>query len=52
MEKRMKRNKDSLRYLWDTIKHTNICITEVPEEGKREKGTESSIQLPNLQILP
>ena len=25
-EKRMKRNEDSLRDIWDNIKHTNICI--------------------------
>ena len=31
IEKRMKRNEDSLRDLWDNIKCTNICITGVPE---------------------
>ena len=35
-EKRMKRNEDSLRDLWDNIKHTNILIIGVPE-GEREK---------------
>ena len=34
-EKRKKRN-DSLRDIWDNIKHTNIHIIEVPEEGERE----------------
>ena len=34
----MKRNEDSLRDLWDNIKHTNIHIIEVPEGGEREKG--------------
>ena len=29
-EKRMKRTKDSLRDLWDNIKHTNIRIIGVP----------------------
>ena len=38
-EKRTKRNEDSLRDLWDNIKHTNICIIGVPEE-EREKGPE------------
>ena len=33
----MKRNEDSLRDLWDNIKHTNIWIIGVPEE-EREKG--------------
>ena len=39
-EKRMKRIKDSLRDLWDNIKCTNIRIIQVPEEEKKEKGTE------------
>ena len=39
IEKRMKRNEDSLRDLWDNIKSTNIHIIWVPEE-KREKGPE------------
>ena len=30
--KRMKRNEDSFRDLWDNIKHTNIWIIGVPEE--------------------
>ena len=39
-EKRMKRNEDSLRDLWDNIKRNNICITEVPEGEERKKGPE------------
>ena len=39
-EKRMKRNEDSLRDLWDNIKCTNIRIIGVPEEEEREKGPE------------
>ena len=39
-EKRMKRNEDSLRDLWDNIKHTNIHIIGVPEGEEREKGPE------------
>ena len=35
----MKRIEDSLRDLWETIKHTNIQIIRVPEEEKN-KGTE------------
>ena len=30
-EKRMQRNEDRLRDLWDNIKHTNIHIIGVPE---------------------
>ena len=39
-EKRMKRNEDGLRDLWDKIKCINIRIIGVPEGGKREKGHE------------
>ena len=39
-EKRMKRNEDSLRDLWDKIKCTNIHIIGVPEGEEREKGPE------------
>ena len=38
IEKRMKRNEDSLRDLWDNIKCTNIHIIGVP--GREEKGSE------------
>ena len=39
-EKRMKRNEDCLRDLWDNIKHTSIHTTVVPEGEEREKGPE------------
>ena len=39
-EKRMKRNEDSLRDLWENIKHTNIHIIRLPEGEEREKGPE------------
>ena len=39
-EKRMKRNEDSLRDLWDNIKCNNIHIIRVPEGEEREKGPE------------
>ena len=35
-EKRMKRNEDTLRDLWDNIKHTNIRIIGVPEGEERK----------------
>ena len=36
----MKRNENSLRVLWDNIKHMNICVIGVPEGEEREKGPE------------
>ena len=39
-EKRMKRIEDSLRHLWDNMKHTNIRIIGAPEEEEKKKGTE------------
>ena len=36
IEIRMKRNKDSLRDLWDSIKCTNIHIIGVPEGEERK----------------
>ena len=38
--KRIKRTEDSLRDLWDKIKHTNIRIIGVPEEEEKKKGYE------------
>ena len=33
----MKRSEDSLRDLWDNIKHTNLWIIGVPEEEGKNK---------------
>ena len=44
MWKRIKKkewNEDSLRELWDSIKHTNICIIGVPEWEEIEKRLEN-----------
>ena len=35
--KRMKRTENSLRDLWDSIKHTNTQITGVPEEEEKKE---------------
>ena len=35
--KRMKRNEDSLRELWDNNKHTNIHIIGVSEKKRKRK---------------
>ena len=40
-EKRMKRNEDSLRDLWDNIKLTNVHFIGVPEGEERGKGPEN-----------
>ena len=37
-EKKMKKIEQSLRDLWDTIKHINILIIEVPEKKRDRKG--------------
>ena len=42
--KRMKRTEDSLRDLWDNIKHTNIQIIGVPEEEEKKKGYEKNFE--------
>jgi len=39
--KRMKRTEDSLRDLWNNIKHTNIQFIRVPEEEEKKKGYEN-----------
>ena len=39
-EKRVKRNEDSLRDLWDNSKGNNIRTIGVPEGVEREKGPE------------
>ena len=36
----MKRIEDSLRDVWDYIKHTNIRIIGVPEEEEKKKWSE------------
>ena len=44
IEKRLKRNEDSLREHWDNVKCTNIHIIGVPEGQERENGTEKIFQ--------
>ena len=39
----MKRNEDSLRDLWDNIKHTNIHTMMVPE-GEERKGPKKNLK--------
>ena len=42
-EKRIKRNQDNLRDLWDNVKWPNIRIIGVPEEDKK-KGHEKILE--------
>ena len=39
-EQNIEKNEDSLRDLWDNIKHTNIRIIGNPEEEKKKEGYE------------
>ena len=52
IEKRMKRNEDSLRDLWDNIKWTNIHIIGVPEGKGREKGPEKIFEEIRAENFP
>ena len=51
-EKRMKRIEDSLRDLWDNIKHTNIQIIEVLEEKEKKRGSEKIIEEITVENFP
>ena len=43
-EKRIKRNEDNLRDLWDNVKRPNIRIIGVPEEEDKKKGHEKLLK--------
>ena len=42
--KRIKRNEDKLRNLWDNVKRPNIRIIRVPEEEEKKKGLEKILE--------
>ena len=48
----MKRTEDSLRDLWDNIKHTNIQIIGVPEEEEKKKGYEKIFEEIIVECFP
>ena len=48
----MKRTEDSLRDLWDNIKHTNIRIIGVPEEEEEKKGYEKIFEEIKVENFP
>ena len=43
-EKRIKRNEDNLRDIWDNVKCPNIRIIGVPEEDNKKKGHEKILE--------
>ena len=51
-EKRMKRNEDILRDLWNNIKCNNIHIIRVPEGEEREKGPEKIFETIIVEKFP
>ena len=51
-EKRMKRNEDGLRDLWDNIKCSNIRIIGVPEGEERQKRREKIFEEIIVENLP
>ena len=67
-EKRIKRNQDNLRDIWDNVKHPNIRIIGIPEEDKKKdhekileeiivenvpkKGEEITTQVQETQRVP
>ena len=51
-EKRMKRNEDSLRDLWDNTKCNNIRIIGVPEGEEREKGPKKIFEEIRVENVP
>ena len=43
-KKRIKRNEDNFRDLWENIKHYNIRIIRVPEEENKKKDREKILE--------
>ena len=43
-KKRIRRNEDNLRDLWENLKCPNIRITGVPEEEDKKKGHEKLLE--------
>ena len=51
-KKRIKRNEDNLRDIWDKVKHPNIRIIGVPEEEDKKKGHEKVFEEIIVENLP
>ena len=48
----MKRIEDTLKDLWDNVKHTNIRIIGVTEEEEKKKGTEKIFEKIIVENFP
>uniref|UniRef100_A0A8D0UHA1 L1 transposable element RRM domain-containing protein n=1 Tax=Sus scrofa TaxID=9823 RepID=A0A8D0UHA1_PIG len=54
-ENQMKTNERNIRYLWDNIRQTNLCIIGIPEGEEKDKGIENIFEeiiignFPNLK---
>ena len=51
-EKRIKRNEDNLRDLWDNVKHPNIQITGVPGKEDKKKDHEKILEKIIVENFP
>ena len=51
-EKRIKRNEDNFRDLWDNVKCSNIRIIGVPEEEDKKKDYEKILEEIIVEIFP
>ena len=51
-EKRIERNEDNLRDIWDNVKRPNIRITVVPEEEDKKKDCEKILQEIRVEKFP
>ena len=51
-EKRIKRNQDNLRDLWDNVKHSNIQITGVPGKEDKKKDHEKILEKIIVENFP
>ena len=51
-KKKIKRNEDNLRDLWDNVKHPNLRITGVPEEEDTKKGHEKILEEIMVENFP
>ena len=51
-KKRIKRNENNLKDLWDNVKCPNIQIIEIPEEEDKKKGHEKLLEEITAENFP